>query len=165
MDWHKFRERMRGVQFRFWCWTRLSMLKKVFHFSAGRFTSKNRGISLITNVIYSGCCQCVLYLYAKCFISSTSAIELNTKNKLAAPPKFMFFAAIITWSFGNLLPWFLWEQKATSFLTVRGVRLRKEEKKEVKGEVGYSHKKLFYSGTSFDKEYWAFSFAFGVELD
>ena len=55
--------------------------------------------------------------------------------------------------------------KATSFLTLRGVRVRKEEKKEKKGEVGYSHKKLFYSGTSFDKEYWAFSFAFGVELD
>ena len=66
------------------------MLKKVFHFSAGRFTSKNRGISLNTIVIYSGCCQCVLYIYAKCFISSTSAIELNTKNKLAAPPKFRF---------------------------------------------------------------------------
>ena len=31
--WHKFRQRILGLQFRFWCWTRLSMLKKVFHFS------------------------------------------------------------------------------------------------------------------------------------
>ena len=82
--------------------------KKVIHFSAGRFTSKSREISLTMNVIYSGCCECFLYLYAKCFISPTSAIELNTKNKLAAPPQFRFW---------------------------------------------------------FDKEYWAFSFAFGVELD
>ena len=29
------------------------------------------------------------------------------------------------------------------FCTVRGVRLRKEEKKEIKGEVGYSHKRFF----------------------
>ena len=30
--WHKFRQRILGVQFRFWCWTRLSMLKRVFNF-------------------------------------------------------------------------------------------------------------------------------------
>ena len=83
------------------------MLKKVFHFLAGRFTSKNRGISLNTNVIYSGCCQCVFYIYAKCFISSTSAIELITKNKLAAPPKFMFcfrcYHHLIFWKFVTLI--------------------------------------------------------------
>ena len=55
--------------------------------------------------------------------------------------------------------------KSYFFFDFTGVRVRKEEKKEKKAEVGYSHKKLFYSGTSFDKEYWAFSFAFGVELD
>ena len=72
-----------------------------------RFTSKNREISLTTNVIYSGCCQCFLYLYAKCFISPTSAIELNTKNKLAAPPQFRFcfccYHHPIFWKFVTLI--------------------------------------------------------------
>ena len=81
--------------------------KKVFHFSAGRFTSKSREISLTMNVIYSGCCECFLYLYAKCFISPTSAIELNTKNKSAAPPQFRFcfccYHHPIFWKFVTLI--------------------------------------------------------------
>ena len=142
------------------------MLKKVFHFSAGRFTSKNREISLTTNVIYPGCCQCFLYLYAKCFISPTSAIELNTKNKLAAPPQFRFcfccYHHPIFWKFVTLI---LMGTKSYFFFDCTGRSAKEGGKERKKGEVGYSHKKFFYSGTSFDKEYWAFSFAFGVELD
>ena len=120
------------------------MLKKVFHFSAGRFTSKNRGISLITNVIYSGCCQCVLYLYAKCFISSTSANELNTTNKLAAPPKFMFcfrcYHHLIFWKFVTLI---LMGTKSYFFFDCTGRSAKEGGKEGKKGEVGYSHKRFF----------------------
>ena len=106
--------------------------KKVFHFSAGRFTSKNREISLTTNVIYSGCCECFLYLYAKCFISLTSAIELNTKNKSAAPPQFRFcfccYHHPIFWKFVTLI---LMGIKSYFFFDCRG-RSGKEGGKERK---------------------------------
>ena len=52
------------------------------------------------------------------------------------------FAAVITRSFGNLLPCFLWEKRANFFFTVRG-SAKEGGKERKKGEVGYSHKRFF----------------------
>ena len=74
--------------------------------------------------------------WRKCFISPPSPIELNTKNKLIAPPQFRFWFCCyhhpIFWKFVTL---YVMGKNSYFFCTVRGVRLRKEEKKEKKEKL------------------------------
>ena len=77
-------------------------------------------------------------------VSFLRPIELNTKNKLTAPPQFRFcfccYHHPIFWKFVTL---FLMGKKSKFFFfTVRG-SAKEGGKERKKGEVGYSHKRFF----------------------